>query len=126
VSAQDGIRTRAVLAVERGMPLALRKAILARFRHSSLNGAAVADILDILDNHDYLLQYREPFYEDDQPTQVRQILDWPPEEDALADHLRNRVIGYSVMAVALLDNTIPDPQDVATLALAAWNTLEES
>jgi hypothetical protein len=123
---QDDIRTRAVLAIERAMPETDRQAILDRFRHSVLNGAAVADILDILDNHDFLLEYREPFYEDGHDHQVWAILQVPtvayPE---VMPPIQLRIMSYAVMARALLEQAVPNPQNVATLVRTAMYGMQD-
>jgi hypothetical protein len=115
-------RTHAALAVEQALGEADRQRILDRFRHGNLNGADVADILDILGDHDELLELREPFYDNGADQQVRELLDWQAPGEGSLDYvgrLRYRLISYSCLAVALLTDAVPTPGPVARLAGAA-------
>lgn len=102
-------RGDAALAVEAAMTEQEKNLILEKFRHSNLNGAAVADILDILDNGDALLELREPFYEDGAYDQAQEMLGW-------SNRPRKPVLGMSVLAVALMTGTVPRPEQVVDLA----------
>lgn len=118
-----------VLSVEQALSEPDRQKILGKFRSSNLNGAAVADILDILDNHDALLELREPFFEDGEQDVARRILDWPvledhDELDAYLTRLQSRLIGMSCLALAILTDKVPTPQAVASLARTAADVAE--
>lgn len=135
------VLTHAVLAIERWMPEEDRQKILDKIRHSNLNGAGVADVLDIFDNGDALLNLREPFYDDGLHEQVRAALGWPTQEAdqeayMASDHLdrdaytaslwRSRLIGLSVLAVALLTDAVPTVEAVTDLVYAASTADRES
>lgn len=112
----------AVLAIEAALGEASRQRILARFATSNLNGAAVADILDILDDSDGLLNLREPFYDGGAVEEVRFQLGWPSDAEEARDYdamLRRRLIGHAVLAVALLTSAVPTPGPVVRLTRAA-------
>jgi hypothetical protein len=119
-------RTHAALAIEQALGEASRQRILDRFRQSNLNGADVADILDILDNHDALLELREPFYEADGADEVRRRLDWPiTDAEDYPTFLQHRLISYAALAVALLTDAVPTAGPVARLAGVASNVAAE-
>lgn len=112
------VRGDAALAVDRALTELERAKILGKFRRSNLNGAEVADILDILDNHDALLELREPFYEAGAHFRVRQELGWQDEADD-DNAMRSAVIGMCVLAVALLTDAVPDTGQVVRLVRRA-------
>jgi hypothetical protein len=115
------VTTHAALAIEAALTDDARQRILAKFHHTGLDGADVADILDILDNGDALLNLREPFYEDGGADEARRLLDWPllEDHDALDTYLSRlqaRLIGFATLALALLNDAVPEPPFVAALA----------
>lgn len=109
----------AAIAVEKALSNSDRARILDKFRHTNLNGAEVADILDILDDHDALLPLREPFHEGAEDA-VRVALGWPTsgEDD---DQMRGAVLRMSALAIALLTNAMPTPGAVIRLTQSAWS-----
>lgn len=113
----------AVLAVEDALDPADKERILGKFRNSNLNGANVSDILDILDNHDALLELREPFYEDGQHDEAKRLNGWAILDENFVDtyetRLHSRLIGMACLAVAILTDKVPTPQAVASLARKA-------
>lgn len=106
----------AALAVEAALTRSEQDSILAQFRHSNLDGADVADILDILSNQDALLEYTEPFYERGEDQTVRLILGWPMED---GQRWRSMVISMAVYAIALLEHRVPSISAVADLVRRA-------
>jgi hypothetical protein len=122
VTNYDDVTTHAVLAIQEVLGETAKQRILAKFHHTGLDGADVADILDILDNGDALLELREPFYEEGGADEARRLLGWPNPEGGPDDYrtrLQSRLIGFAVLALALLDGVIPGPQPVAGLAAIA-------
>jgi hypothetical protein len=119
----DDVTTHAALAIGDALTDDAKERILAKFRTSNLNGAPVADILDILDNGDALLELREPFYEDGGADQAHWLLGWEPYSDdeprTYEVRLRHRLIGFATLALALLDDAVPKPPFVAALASMA-------
>lgn len=99
------------------MNVATRERILAQFKSTDLNGADVADILDILGDQDWGLQYTEPFYEGAEDA-TRVALGWPTRDED-DDPMRWALLGASVLAVALLTNAVPTPGAVIRLARSA-------
>jgi hypothetical protein len=117
----DDVTTHAVLAIEAVLTDAAKDRILAKFRTSNLNGAPVADILDILDNGDALLELREPFFDNGGLERTCQLLGWSDDVDrtGYAGLLQRRLIGFATLALALLDDAVPEPRAVAELAAIA-------
>lgn len=119
----DDARTKAVLAIERAMPPADRARILARFRNTNMDGADVADILDILADHDWGLEYREPFYESSAVNEAYQLLGWEPysddEPNTLEMKIRHSIVSHVTVAVALLTNAVPTAGAVSRMARSA-------
>lgn len=114
--------TDAALAVQRSMNVVTRERILSKFRGTNLNGAEVADILDILDNGDALLQLREPFYESGAANEVFGRLGWDESNDDQLRAMRHKLVGYSALAVALLTDAVPTAGAVErmTRSAAIW------
>lgn len=100
----------AALAVEAALTPEEKRTILDQFQYGPLNGAHVADILDILADHDALLELREPFYENgyDQAVQAYLGRDIDPT-----------ILSMAVLAVALLAGQIPWTEVVADVAIRA-------
>jgi hypothetical protein len=118
----DDVTTHAVLAIEDALTDDAKERILAKFRTSNLNGAPVADILDILDNGDALLELREPFFDNGGLERTCQLLGWSDEVDRTGTYaglLQRRLIGFATLALALLDDAVPEPPFVAALAAMA-------
>lgn len=107
----------AALAVQRAMNVVTRERILSKFRGTNLNGADVADILDILGNQDWGLEYTEPFYEGAEDA-CRVALGWPTRDED-SDSMRWALLGASVLAIALLTDAVPTPGAVIRMTRSA-------
>lgn len=128
--ARSSAMSAAVLAVEAALTEEERAQILAATAGpgTSLHGAAVADVLDILANHDAHLEWTEPFYDSD-PRLLAVLyaaIDYDPEADLpgtpegmYGQYLRGIVLSRAVLARALLMRERPDVQSVTTLAAKA-------
>lgn len=91
-----------VLAVEQALTAMERRIILERVAGTNLEGADVADLLDIWLDSDSYLQWTEPFWEGNPGVMP-------------ADRERQRALAYCVLARAVLDRDVPKLGDVLRL-----------
>lgn len=119
MSQDDDVTSQAALAIQSALTEADRQRLLGKFHHTGLDGADVADILDILDNGDALLDLREPFYEDGGFQEALVGLGWTDTREDYAGRLRLRLVGFAVLAVALLTDAVPTAGSVSRLAARA-------
>ena len=125
---RDEARTKAALAVEHVMPGGDKLAFMGWVveQNPQFRGASIADVLDIYDDHDALLAWREPFWEK-HADRVQAALGYNPDEDAGTPtyFLRAAIASYATLACAVLMEGEPLPADVITLAEQARACAED-
>lgn len=121
---RDDARTKAAFAVEEAMKPVDRYRLLtyAVSNQPAFEGARVADVLDLYDDHDALLGWREPFTQKHGP-RVDAALDI--EVGSPTNLLRGFVAMYATLACAVLMEGEPLPQDVIELARNAVAIAED-
>jgi hypothetical protein len=117
--------SRSVLAVEAAMSSEDKARFLAltAFPGSNLNGAAVADVLDLYADHDECLQWTEPFFDGDAIEAVYAAIDHVDDVRPLPTseewYMRAMVASRATLARAVLAQDVPDVESVRDLAVAA-------
>jgi hypothetical protein len=117
--------TRSALAVEAAMTEEDKARFLGLTAPpgSGLNGAAVADVLDIYADHDECLEWTEPFYDSVAYADVCASIGHVPEVRVVPTpeqwYMHSMTVSHAVLARAVLEQGVPDMENVLALVVAA-------